>query len=66
MGLLILEDTTMTDGTATHRARSCWFVGAVYDGNDDQMPRFTVLGPGEFRVECVDAKSVVDLFRALS
>ena len=30
----------MADGTNTPGARSYWFVGAMYGGSDDQMPRF--------------------------
>ena len=30
----------MTEGTDKSGARSYWFVGAMYGGADDQMPRF--------------------------
>ena len=30
----------MTEGTDKPEARSYWFVGAMYDGTDDQTPRF--------------------------
>ena len=38
------EDMTMTEGTDKSGARSYWFVGAMYGGSDDQMPRFIAEG----------------------
>lgn len=34
----------MSDGTDTSGARSYWFVGAMYGGTDNQMPRFVEEG----------------------